>query len=261
MAYTCGLIDVLFMISHRCQKVIDKTIEQNLNIARQKINDASKVSGVSDVIIVGVTKNRTPDQVADLIMSGCSNIGENRVQEWEHKYPKVLRILNERGWDASFTSHLVGILQSNKVRRVLNDFTYIQSLDRIKLAIRINRIADEESLEPVPCLIQVKLGDEESKSGIPKQELMNSFEEFISFENVKIVGLMLIAPLWAIGEDARPYYKEMFELFNHFKAHNDSRFDMKYLSMGMSADFDVAVEEGANMVRIGRALFDGFDNL
>ena len=90
---------------------------------------------------------------------------------------------------------------------------------------------------------------------------MSEFAKFIDMPGIRIVGLMLIAPMWAIGEDARSYYREMNEIYRNFHGQTDSRFDMQYLSMGMSADFDVAVEEGANMVRIGRALFEGFENL
>ncbi|MCD6216511.1 YggS family pyridoxal phosphate-dependent enzyme [bacterium] len=236
-------------------------ISNNLTIARQKIGDARKVSGVEDVVIVGITKTRTAQNVVDLIEAGCSTIGENRVQEWENKYPLVLDEMKARGINSKFTCHLVGNLQSNKAKRAVKDFDFIQSLHSIKLAQRISRIIEESNKEPLQCLIQVKLGEEETKSGIGKAELLRDFEQFIGLKSIRISGLMLIAPLWGIGEEARPYYNEMHELFQSMKKQEDSRFEMKYLSMGMSADFDVAVEEGANMVRIGRALFDGFDNL
>ncbi len=236
-------------------------ISNNLEISRRKIDDARKVSGVGDVVIVGITKTRDARQVVDLIEAGCSVIGENRVQEWEEKYPLVLDEMNARGINSGFTSHLVGHLQSNKAKRAVEDFDFIESLDSIKLAQRISRIIEESDRNPLQCLIQVKLGEEETKSGIGKAELLRDFEQFIGLKSIRISGLMLIAPLWAMGEEARPYYNEMHEFFQSLKKQEDSRFEMKYLSMGMSADFDVAVEEGANMVRIGRALFEGFDNL
>jgi pyridoxal phosphate enzyme (YggS family) len=239
----------------------DNVISNNLEIARRKIDDSRNTSGVEDVVIVGITKTRTALEVVDLIEAGCSTIGENRVQEWENKYPLVLDEMKARGINSGFTSHLVGHLQSNKAKRAVEDFDFIQSLDSVKLAQRISRIIEENDREPLQCLIQVKLGEEETKSGIGKAELLRDFEQFIGLKSIRISGLMLIAPLWAMGEEARPYYNEMHELFQSLKKQEDSRFEMKYLSMGMSADFDVAVEEGANMVRIGRALFEGFDSL
>ena len=169
--------------------------------------------------------------------------------------------MKARGINSGFTSHLVGHLQSNKVKRAVEDFDIIQSLDSVKLAQRISRIVEDANMKPMQCLIQVKLGEEETKSGIGKEELLRDFEQFIGLNSIRISGLMLIAPLWATGEEAQPYYNEMHEVFQRLKKQEDSRFEMKYLSMGMSADFDVAVEEGANMVRIGRALFEGFDDL
>lgn len=239
----------------------DNVISNNLKIANQKIDDVRDVSGVGNVVIVGITKTRTASEVVDLIEAGCDSIGENRVQEWEDKYPLVLDELKSRNIETQFTRHLVGHLQSNKAKRAAEDFDFIQSLDSIKLAQRISRIIEESELKPVQCLIQVKLGEEETKSGIGKEELRRDFEKFIELKSIRISGLMLIAPLWAMGEEARPYYNTMHEFFQSLKNQEDSRFDMEYLSMGMSADFDVAVEEGANMVRIGRALFDGFDSL
>lgn len=236
-------------------------ITENLQIARQMMHRACKLSGVSDVVVVGITKTRSASEVADLIMAGCVNIGENRVQEWEEKYPLVLDELKKRGFPDSFTRHLVGQLQSNKARRAVLDFDVIQSINSYKLAERISRIVHEESLETRECLIQLKLGDEETKTGMDLDEFKRDFEVLIGLDGIRIIGLMLIAPLWAIGEEARPYYHQMHDIFQSYKAQQDSRFEMRYLSMGMSADFDVAIEEGANMVRIGRALFEGFQNL
>lgn len=237
------------------------SITENLKIARQMIDHARQVSGVGDVVIVGITKTRSASEVADLIMEGCVNIGENRVQEWEEKYPLVLYELKKRGFSGSFRRHLVGQLQSNKARRALLDFDVIQSINSYKLAERVSRIVHEESLETRECLVQLKLGDEETKTGMDPYEFKKDFELLIGLDGIRIIGLMLIAPLWAIGGEARPYYHQMNDIFQSYKAQQDSRFEMRYLSMGMSADFDVAIEEGANMVRIGRALFEGFQNL
>ena len=233
-------------------------IRENLEIAKRRIEAARKVSGVSAVTIVGITKTRTPFDVAELIISGCNDIGENRIQEWNEKLPLVKDELKKRDYDGKFASHLVGHLQSNKAKRAVLDFDTIQSLDSLDLAERVGRIAEEEGRATFQCMIQVKLGEEETKSGIEKEILIREFESFIDAKGIRIIGLMLIAPLWAVGDDARPYFSEMRELFQDFKKRQDNRFEMKYLSMGMSADFDIAVEEGANMVRIGRALFEGF---
>jgi pyridoxal phosphate enzyme (YggS family) len=237
------------------------SITENLQIAGQMIDRARRISGVGDVVIVGITKTRSASEVADLIMDGCLNIGENRVQEWEQKYPVVLEELKKRGFSDSFTRHLVGQLQSNKARRAVLDFDIIQSINSYKLAERVSRIVSEESMVTKEVMVQLKLGDEETKTGMDPDEFKRDFESLISLDGIRIIGLMLIAPLWAMGEEARPYYRQMYDIFQSYKAQADSRFEMRYLSMGMSADFDVAVEEGANMVRIGRALFEGFRNL
>ena len=236
-----------------------ENIAENLKIARQKIDDAKSLSGVEDVTLVGITKIRSPEQICDLIEAGCSDIGENRMQEWEEKYPQIIEELKKRDFNGTYTRHLVGHLQSNKAKKALQNFDMIQSVDSLKLAQRLSRIADEEKLPPVKCLIQIKLGDEQTKSGIGKFEFERDFEEFVGLKSIRISGFMLIAPLWAMGEAARPYYNEMHEFYQKFKQIQDDRFEMTSLSMGMSADFDVAVSEGANMVRIGRALFDGFE--
>jgi pyridoxal phosphate enzyme (YggS family) len=243
------------------EKKMTVSIAENLNIARQMIDTARKVSGVGDVVIVGITKTRSASEVADLIIDGCTNIGENRVQEWEEKYPLVLDELKKRGYSGSFTRHLVGQLQSNKTRRAVLDFDIIQSINSYKLADRVSRIVSEEGLKTRECLVQIKLGNEETKSGMDPEELKRDFEALIGLDGIRVIGLMLIAPLWGIGEEARPYYKQMHDIFQSYKAQQNSRFEMRYLSMGMSADFDVAIEESANMVRIGRALFEGFHNL
>ncbi|MBU1022851.1 YggS family pyridoxal phosphate-dependent enzyme, partial [bacterium] len=180
-----------------------ENISENLRIARQKIDDAKSISGVDHVTLVGITKTRTPEQICDLMEAGCSDIGENRVQEWEDKYPMVLTELKKRNFVGKYTRHLVGHLQSNKAKKALEDFDMIQSVDSLKLAQKLSRIADEEKLPPVKCLIQIKLGDEETKSGIGKNEFGINFELFLELESIRICGLMLIAPLWAMGEEAR----------------------------------------------------------
>lgn len=241
--------------------MVESNIKKNLQIAIDKINEAKKISGVSEVRLIAVTKTRDPQDIIELITAGCSDIGENRVQEWEAKKNIVFDSLKNQGFTQNITCHLVGHLQSNKARRAILDFDMIQSIDSIELMERVGRIAQEENKAPYPCLIQVKLGEEETKSGIEPDILVRDFEKFINVKGARVLGLMLIAPLWAIGEKARPYFAEMRQLFERLKCQEDSRFEMKYLSMGMSADFDIAVEEGANMVRIGRALFDGFESL
>jgi len=257
----------LLVIPPRCniskgeQKMAATGISENLGIAKEKIKVAQAISGVPDVKLIGITKTRTPSDVAKLIIAGCHEIGENRVQEWEEKFPQVINELKIQGFTGKFTSHLVGHLQSNKARRAILDFDMIQSLDSLELAERLGRVAEEENKTPYPCLIQVKLGEEKTKSGIAEGLLMQDFEQFINIKGIRIMGLMLIAPLWAVGEDSRPYFHEMRDIFEYLKIQKDDKFEMRYLSMGMSSDFDIAVEEGANMVRIGRALFDGFNSL
>jgi len=179
---------------------------------------------------------------------GANDIGENRVQEAEQK-------INEVGRSAA-RWHLVGHLQANKARRAVQLFDVIHSLDSLELARRLDRLCGEEGRETLPVLIQVDLGHEETKAGIDESELPELVEGLKSLGRVQLVGLMTLPPFFDDPEQARPFFRRLRELRDDLARQGAFGADRKgELSMGMTHDFAVAIEEGATMVRVGTAIF------
>ena len=156
--------------------------------------------------------------------------------------------------DENITWHVIGHLQTNKVRQIIDEVSMIHSLDRLSLAEEIEKRASARE-KVIEVLIQVNIADEEQKFGMSKEEVPVFLEKMQDFPHLKVMGLMLIAPNYENKEDVRPIFKEMYTLFSEMKEKKLSHVEMKYLSMGMSGDYRIAVEEGANMVRIGSAIF------
>jgi pyridoxal phosphate enzyme (YggS family) len=149
---------------------------------------------------------------------------------------------------------MIGRLQSNKVKHIVDKVALIHSLDRLSLAREINKRA-ERIQRVVPVLVQVNPAGEKTKAGLPYEEVIPFIETIFNLKYIKIMGLMFIAPLTDNPEAVRPYFAMMKHLFDVLKDYNYPHVDMKYLSMGMTNDFEIAIEEGSNMVRIGTALF------
>jgi len=215
------------------------TIKQNIQQINEHIREAAEKAGRNQesVMLVAVTKQATVEQMRECIKLGITTIGENRVIETADKF-KQLR-------DLKFTKHMIGHLQTNKVKFAVEIFDVIQSLDSLKLAKEVDKRAKNIG-KIMPVFIEVNIGKEEQKSGIMPEEVLSFYDKAIKFTNLKVDGLMCIAPL-VEAEQTRPYFKKMKELFDQLP--------LKWLSMGMSNDYVVAVEEGANMVRIGTRLF------
>ena len=208
-----------------------------------RIAEAKTRGGFShDVIIVAVTKYQTIEDTNAAIEVGLSNIGENYVQ---HLKEKDALLLPCKG-------HFIGHLQTNKVKALLSmkDIALIQSVDSVKLATEIDKYSEKLG-RTTEILLQVNIGDEEQKFGVEPADTVALVRDVSDFEHIKVKGLMATMP---IEKDIR-YYKEFKELFEKVKACNISGVDMDILSMGMSNDFEEAVECGSNMVRIGTALF------
>ncbi len=212
------------------------------NIARinEIKNKAAARSGRNpeDVTLIAVTKLHAPDEINEAIRCGITDIGENKVQEILDKYDKVDKVR----W------HLIGHLQTNKVKYIIDKVDLIHSVDSLHLAKEIDKRAGNIG-RIMDILVQVNPADEESKFGASTgetEELISAIRE--SCANIRIMGLMCIAPLMDDTELCRPYFAEVKSIF-------DRHDDFKYLSMGMSNDFDVAVEEGSNMIRVGTAIF------
>ena len=208
-----------------------------------RIAEAKTRGGFShDVIIVAVTKYQTIEDTNAAIEVGLSNIGENYVQHLKEKDALLLPCKR----------HFIGHLQTTKVKALLSmkDIALIQSVDSVKLATEIDKYSEKLG-RTTEILLQVNIGDEEQKFGVEPADTVALVRDVSDFEHIKVKGLMATMP---IEKDIR-YYKEFKELFEKVKACNISGVDMDILSMGMSNDFEEAVECGSNMVRIGTALF------
>jgi pyridoxal phosphate enzyme (YggS family) len=178
---------------------------------------------------------------------GAGDFGENRVQEAETKIPAVGR--NRARW------HLVGHLQANKARRAVKLFDVIHSLDSLELARRLDRLCVEEEVSSISVLIQVDLGLEKSKSGVVETDVKELASELRSCERLKLTGLMTLPPYFDNAEDTRPFFSKLRELRDDLADDGLFANGLGDLSMGMTHDFEIAIEEGATMVRIGTAIF------
>ncbi len=221
---------------------------------KTKVKAAAERSGreMNDVVILAVTKNVQCEIVAQAITLGMTEIGENRVQEALEK----IENLKSRGKSGSLNLngvhfHMIGHLQSNKARKSVANFDVIQSVDHPDLAADLNRLAGEEGKKQ-RCLIEVKISPEPSKSGISQQEAPAFIEGFGQYQNLKLEGLMTIPPFGITPEKTREYFRE-FKVF--FERQKKFLGENPVLSMGMTDDFEIAIEEGSTMIRVGRALF------
>lgn len=215
-------------------------IRRNIDIAKQKSPDPT-----AEVTVVAVTKLHEVAELEELVNSGQAIFGENRVQELLEKYDKL---------PGDIKWHLIGHLQKNKVKYIADKVALIHSLDSIELAEEISKQMLKLGRQ-MECLVQVNVAHEAQKYGIDPLEAENFIKKAATLSGIKIVGLMHIAPNFANKEDTRPLFREMYQLFEKIKAANIPQVEMKYLSMGMSGDYQIAVEEGSNMVRIGHAVF------
>lgn len=225
-------------------------IEQNLKNVEQRIAAAAKKSGRSreDIILVAVTKTHPADMMNEAIKAGVTDIGENKPQEVRDKYADVLPVR----W------HLIGHLQTNKVKYVIDKCCMIHSVDSINLMDEIEKQAKQHDVS-MDILIQVNISGEETKSGITSEELDELLMHAGELERVKVRGLMTIAPKCEHQEEAAVHFRNMKMLFDETAKKVYKNVSMEYLSMGMSGDFEAAIECGSNMVRVGSAIFGARD--
>jgi pyridoxal phosphate enzyme (YggS family) len=197
------------------------------------------------VMLVAAAKTRTPEEILEAIEAGIQIVGENYVQEAEKAY----KIIGDRAkW------HMIGHLQTNKVKKAVKIFDMIQTVDSVKLAKAIDKECKKLG-KIMPVLVEVNSAEEPQKSGIVPDEVIRFVQEIAQFENIKIEGLMTMGPFVDDPEQLRPYFRKTRELFEKIKDMNIPNVEMKYLSMGMSDSYKVAIEEGANVVRIGTKIF------
>lgn len=224
------------------------SIGENIDKIKSNIDLIRKEKGLDyPITLIAVSKTVDEEKVMEAYEHGQRDFGENKVQELTKKESSLNNLE-----DINF--HMIGYLQSNKVKYLVNTAKLIHSLDRKSLIKEMEKRGRNEDFI-FNCLIQVNLAKEESKSGIYIEDLE---ELLILIENsnyVKVKGLMMIAPFYEDVEKVRPLFREMKELFDELKSRNFKNIEMKYLSMGMSHDYKVAVEEGSNMVRIGTDIF------
>ncbi len=223
------------------------SIAENIAEIRKNVEEARKKSPNPDqqVTLVAVTKTRTPEQLNEVLAAGQNILGENRVQELMDKYDAV---------NPGATWHIIGHLQSNKVKYIADKVVLVHSLESESLAKELNRRMQEIG-HPMDCLVQVNIADEESKFGLAKEEVVPFLEMVSKMPGIHVKGLMNIAPFFEDTEQVRPIFREMYQLFEELKEKQIPGIDMEILSMGMSHDYQVAVEEGANMIRVGRSMF------
>ncbi len=214
------------------------SVVENLKVVIETINSVKRES----VTLIAVTKNHGVEVMREAIDAGVENIGENRIQEATEKFAVL---------DRRVTKHLIGHLQTNKVKPAVKNFDLIHSVDSIHLAESLNKAA--KSVEKIQdILIQVNLAKESSKSGVYEENLPELVAAVDEMKNLRLRGLMIIAPNFPDVEDCRPLFRQAKKFFDIMKK-NRKNFD--FLSMGMTHDYKIAVEEGSNMVRVGTAIF------
>jgi len=220
-------------------------IAERYSAIRKQVADAADCSGRSaeDVTIVAVTKTVGVAEVKAAIAAGVGDFGENRVQEFQGKYG----LFPEARW------HFIGNLQTNKVKDVVGRAHLIHSIDSLRLLSFVDRKAGEAGVVQ-PVLLEVNVSGEQSKSGFQRDDVLEALEESASMEFVEVRGLMTMAP-YARPEDVRWVFRDLRELRDSLGAQAPDGVELEELSMGMTNDFRVAVEEGATIVRIGRAIF------
>ena len=234
-------------------------IQDNLEVVRCNIAAAAIKSGrrPQDITLVCVTKEAAIDQIKEAAACGVIDIGENRIQDAAEKY-KLLGAPAHQRTSAQVKWHLIGHLQTNKVKKAVEIFDLIHSVDSLRLAEEISK--ESAKIGKVQdILIQVNTSGEESKFGIAPEELKPLIDNIVILKNIRLLGLMTIAPLASDAEKARPYFRKLRELLSEvnssLRAPLGLAMTATQLSMGMSGDYQIAIEEGATMVRIGSAIF------
>ena len=236
------------MASPRGPVSMSVSIIENIERVQGRIASACRRSGrrPEDVKLIAISKTFPAEHIREAYEAGLRDFGENRVQEADAKRPALA--------DLTITWHLVGHLQTNKAKSARELFHWIHSVDSLRLAEKLDKSAVCVG-ERLPVLLEVNLGEESSKSGVREAEVMLLAERVSRLATVEIRGLMVIPPFLDDPGQARPYFRRLRELASKIEAANFPGASMHELSMGMSHDFEVAIEEGATMVRIGTAIF------
>jgi PLP dependent protein len=225
------------------------SIAENIAHVRQRIAEAARSAGrnPADITLMAVSKTFSPESIREAYTAGIRVFGENRVQEFAGKGDAV-RDLGDAEW------HLIGHLQSNKAAKAAELLSAVDSVDSVKLAEKLNTAA-EKTGKTLPVLIEINVGGEEAKSGIAPTELDPILLAAPRWKNLAIRGLMTVPPYADDLESARPYFRQLRQIRDEIAARHLPAVAMDVLSMGMSHDFEVAIEEGSTCVRVGTAIF------
>lgn len=224
------------------------SIKENLISIRQNVDDCSKRTNreSEEITILAVTKTVDVDAVLEAIDNGVTDVGENKPQELSRKYETIGDKVN---W------HLIGSLQTNKVKYIIDKVYMIHSLDRQALCEEIQKRAEQIN-KTINCLVQVNMSKEESKHGLDESDVIEFINHVsVNYKNIQIKGLMTMAPFSENEEEVRKVFKGLKQLAIEIDKMNISNVSMKSLSMGMSNDYEIAIEEGSNIVRIGTSIF------
>ncbi len=224
-------------------------ISENLRRVTERVEAAALRAGraAADVKLVAVSKTYSRDILREAMNAGAIRFGENRVQEAETKIQELGR--------APLEWHLIGSLQANKARKAVRLFDLIHTLESIELAERLERICQEEQRRELNVLVQVDLAGEATKSGVSEAELNPLVEFLIDCRHLKLRGLMILPPFVDDAELTRPFFRRLREIGAELERQNVFGAERAELSMGMSGDFETAIEEGATIVRVGTAIF------
>lgn len=233
-------------------------IEENLHRVRERIAAAAERAGrdSSEITLVAVTKSQPPEVVVAGYHLGLRDFGENRVQEALEKMPQVAALLateQATAGDTALNWHMIGHLQRRKVRDVVEPFALIHSVDSVRLAQEIHKRSQAIG-RVTPILLEVNVSGEATKFGFKPEEIASAIPNLLELSHVCVLGLMTMAPIVREPEEARPYFRRLRELRDQL-TRRFPQVAWRHLSMGMTDDFEPAVEEGATMVRIGRAIF------
>ncbi len=223
------------------------SVEENINDIWSRIEESAEKAGKSkeDIKLVAVTKTVEVERIKEAISCGIRIIGENKVQEAESKFDQITEKVQK---------HLVGHLQTNKAKKALELFDFIQSIDSLRIAQEISRRASQMG-KVMEVLVEINTSGEEAKFGIDPHQALSFIRSISTLEGIRIKGLMTIGLFSDNPEDTRPCFKRLKAIFHQLKEEGIPNVEMTYLSMGMTNDFEVAIQEGSNMVRIGTAIF------
>lgn len=225
-----------------------KAVEDNYKSVKSRVEEAALKAGrnPADVRLMAVTKTVESVYINKVLDLGADLIGENRVQEYLGKKDELHLDNVEK--------HLIGHLQTNKVKQIVGEVDMIESVDSVKLATEINRVSKNKGLI-TNILVEVNVGKEDSKSGIYIEQLEDLLNEFALMSNIKVKGLMTIPPICDSEKEVSQYFSTMYQSFIDIRDKKIDNIDMEILSMGMSGDFEAAIANGSNIVRVGSSIF------